>query len=98
LQEARKERSHCLLKPKSGEAWHEIVEKKLDAGRADEEEAEAGVESSQYWLMKIEKFAKKLLDEEVTNFGIQVWSQLLGQLHFRQQQQHSCFSGPGRVC
>jgi len=67
VKEARKERTNCLLRPKSGEPWYEIVEKKSAADQ--NEDGDDGLETSQYWLMKIEKFAKKLLDEEVANFG-----------------------------
>ena len=72
FKEARKERSYCLLKPKSGEPWYEIVNKK-SADDDDDDDDDAGIESSSYWLMKIEKFAKKLLDEEVANFSSQVF-------------------------
>jgi hypothetical protein len=74
VKEVRKERLHCLLRPKAGEPWYKIIEKKNKDGEdaSDEDEDEDGVETSQYWLMKIEKFAKKLLDEELANFKNQV--------------------------
>jgi len=74
VKEVRKERLHCLLRPKAGEPWYKIIEKKNKDGEdtGDEDDDEDGVETSQYWLMKIEKFAKKLLDEELANFKNQV--------------------------
>ena len=68
IKENRKERIQCLLRPKSGEPWYKVVEKKS----VEEGEEESGVESSGYWLMKVEKYAKKLLDEEIANFNNQV--------------------------
>ena len=67
IKENRKERIQCLLRLKSGEPWYKVVEKK-----SVEEGEEEGVESSGYWLMKVEKYAKKLLDEEIANFNSQV--------------------------
>ena len=69
VKEARQARTRFLLKPKSGEPWYSLVVKKPDD---PEDETEVGVETSQYWLMKIEKFSKKILDEEVANFNAQV--------------------------
>jgi hypothetical protein len=68
IKENRKDRIQCLLRPKSGEPWYKVVEKKS----VEEGEDESGVESSGYWLMKVEKYAKKLLDEEIANFNNQV--------------------------
>ena len=65
-----------MLRPKAGEPWYQIVEKKAkegqEDGQDDDDDEESGVETSEYWLMKIEKFAKKLLDEELLNFNTQV--------------------------
>ena len=68
IKENRKERIQCLLRPKSGEPWYRLIEKKS----VEEGEEESGVETSGYWLMKVEKYAKKLLDEEIANFNNQV--------------------------
>ncbi len=48
VKEVRKERSNCLMKPKSGEAWYEMVDKK-GTDDVDGDDADSGVETSQYW-------------------------------------------------